>query len=186
MRLLLFVAGLLGSTAPEFSLFTPDGRMWRLADALKEKPAVLMHATACDETVEIPDSVRLLAIRPAKCAGAYRDPSGAARRYLGEAKAVLLDREGVARLVATGDLKAFGREVSAWARGGDIYAAQCQRCHGADGKDTHYPGIKTLAGIGKRINRAEIIERTIRSGSVDLTPLDEEARRALAAVVAGL
>ena len=185
MRVLLFVAGLLGSTAPELSLFTPDGRMWRLADALKEKPAVLLHASGCDETVVVPDSIRLLAIRPSNC-GAYRDPSGAARRYLGQAKAVLLDRAGVVRLVAADDLKAFGRQVADWGRGSEIYAAQCQRCHGADGKDTHYPGIKALAGIGKRINHAEIIERTIRSGSVDMTPLDAEARRALAVYVAGL
>ena len=185
MRVLLFVAGLLGSTAPEMSLFTPDGRMWRLADALREKPAVLLHAGGCAETVPVPDAVRLLAIKPSAC-GAYRDPSGAVRRYLGEARAVLLDRDGVVRLVATGDLKKFGREVSDWARGGEIYAAQCQRCHGTDGKDTNFAGIKTLNGIGKRISRAEIIERTIRSGSVDLTPLDDDARRALAAYVAGL
>lgn len=185
MRLVLFVAGLLGSTAPELSLFTPDGRMWRLADALREKPAVLLHASDCKETVTVPDSVRLLAIRPSAC-GAYRDPSGAARRYLGQAKAVLLDRDGIVRMVATNDLKTFSRDVAAWARGSEIYTAQCQRCHGADGKDTHYSGIKTLSGIGKRITRTEIIERTIRSGSVDLTPLDAEARRALAAYVAGL
>jgi mono/diheme cytochrome c family protein len=185
MRLLLYIAGLLGSTAPDISLFTPDERTWRLSDALREKPSVLLHASGCKETVPVPDSVRLLAIRPSACGG-YRDPSGAARRYLGEAKAVLLDRNGVVRLVAADDLKAFGVDVSRWTAGREIYTAQCQRCHGADGRDTHYSGIKTLAGLGKRISRTEIIERTIRSGNVDLSPMDEEARRALAVYVAGL
>ena len=185
MRLLLFVAGLLGSTAPDLSLFTPDGRMWRLADAVREKPAVLLHASGCKETLVVPDSVRLLAIRPSNCGG-YRDPSGAARRYLGEAKAVLLDNTGRVRLVAEKNLKTFAAEVGAWARGRGIYAAQCERCHGTDGQDTQYPGIKALAGIGKRLSRTEIIERTTHPGSVDLKPLDSEARRVVAVYVAGL
>ena len=185
MRLLFYIAGLLGSTAPDVSLLTPDGRTWRLAEALRERPAVLLHAGGCHETVAVPDSVRLLAIRPSTCGG-YRDPSGAARRYLGEAKAVLLDRDGVVRLVSGADLKAFATEVSRWATGRAIYTAQCQRCHGADGRDMQYSGIKPLAGLGKRITRAEIVERTIRSGNVDFTPMDEEARRALAVYVAGL
>ena len=185
MRFVLFVAGLLGSTAPDLSLFTPDGRMWRLADALREKPSVLLHANGCKETVVVPDSVRLLAIRPSNCGG-YRDPSGAARRYLGEDKAVLLDNTGRVRLVAENNLKTFATEVGAWAQGRDIYTSQCERCHGADGRDAQYPGIKPLAGIGKRLSRKEIIERTIHSGFVDLTPLNTEARRAMAVYVGGL
>jgi mono/diheme cytochrome c family protein len=160
--------------------------MWRLADAVREKPAVLLRANGCKETLVVPDSVRLLAIRASNCGG-YRDPSGAARRYLGEAKAVLLDNSGVVRIVAAGkSLKTFAAEVALWARGRDIYHAQCERCHGADGRDTQYPGIKTLAGIGKRLSRMEILDRTIRSGFVDFSALDGEARRAMAVYVAGL
>jgi hypothetical protein len=159
--------------------------MWRLSDALGEKPAVLLHASNCKETVAVPDSVRLLAIRPSTC-GAYRDPSGAARRFLGEVKAVLLDRHSVVRLSSTGDLKAFSAEVVRWANGREIYTANCQRCHGADGRDKSYAGIKPLNGIGRRISRTEIIDRTVHSGNVDLARVHEEERRALSVFVAPL
>lgn len=127
--LLLFVAGLLGTSAPDFSLFTPDGRAWRLSEMLVDRPVVLFHATGCTETVELPDTVRLVALRPSVCGG-YRDHTGAARRFLGESKAALIDKSRIVRLVAGSDLRQFSAEVARWVKAPPPASQQqCLLCH---------------------------------------------------------
>lgn len=42
------------------------------------------------------------------------------------------------------------------APGEKLYNVACARCHGVDGADTSYPGIRRLDGIGKRLTNAEI------------------------------
>jgi hypothetical protein len=71
-----------------------------------------------------------------------------------------------------------------WLRGMRTYEAQCARCHGADGADTAYPNVKSLAGAGQRYSVDEIIERMTNTGNTDLSALNDEAKRALAGYVA--
>jgi hypothetical protein len=126
MRLLLLaVAGLLGTSAPDFSLFTPDGRAWRLSEMLVDRPVVLFHATGCEETILVPEAVRLVALRPSICGG-YRDHTGAARRFLGEARAALIDQSRMVRLVGAADLRTFAADVARWS--GMQKADDRQRC----------------------------------------------------------
>jgi mono/diheme cytochrome c family protein len=78
------------------------------------------------------------------------------------------------------------REVKAWQDGGAIYEAHCTRCHGSDGKDTGYPFIKSLGGIGTRHSEEEIWRLTVATGVVDLSRLSEKEQTALAIYVVGL
>lgn len=71
-----------------------------------------------------------------------------------------------------------------WDGGRRVYMGLCARCHGEDGNDTGYPGIKKLGGIGNRHNTETILESSV--GFVDLTHLSRKDRDALATFVAGL
>jgi peroxiredoxin len=102
---------------------------------------------------------------------------------------VFIDEQGaVRRIVRTGQqfVATFASDVKAWEEGKGSYDAQCARCHGADGTSTGYPEIKTLNGIGNRMDEAEIIRRTSLTANVDLSSLTDARFRALAIYVAGL
>jgi hypothetical protein len=60
------------------------------------------------------------------------------------------------------------------------------RCHGGDGKDESYPGTKSLSGIGNWHSEEKNFELTQLAGFVDLSALDDRARRALSVFVARL
>jgi mono/diheme cytochrome c family protein len=118
----------------------------------------------------------------------------AAQPTLGEGGGViglLLDEQGVVRLrTRASDVRGLARQlaedIKAWHGGKQIYDAQCARCHGADGRDLSYPNVKSLAGIGNRHSKSEIIERTILTGAVDMSHMSESDKNQLALYVAGL
>jgi mono/diheme cytochrome c family protein len=97
-------------------------------------------------------------------------------------RAVLVENGAVRRIIREGD--AFA-EVALWRSGREIYEPLCVRCHGTDGTDTGYFGVKSLAGIGNRVSEPRIYELTAATGAVDLNTLTERDRRALSAYVAG-
>jgi cytochrome c553 len=104
---------------------------------------------------------------------------------------LLVDKSGVLRRVVQKVKSPLSAdrlidEVRYWLDGIATFKAQCARCHGEDGRDTTYPGTKSLAGIGNRHTEAEILEMTQLAGFVDLSYLSERAKKALAAFVAGL
>lgn len=105
--------------------------------------------------------------------------------------AVLLDDRGIIRRVIRRDDDAerftavVRAEIRAWQEGRQVFASHCARCHGPDGQDDSYPGVKSLAGIGNRLTEAQILEKTSRTGAVDLTALGDRTRF-LAVYVAGL
>lgn len=126
-KLVLLGAALLGAVAPDFSLFTPDGRAWKLSEMLRDRPVVLLNASGCTETVQVPDTIRLVALRPSICGG-YRDHTGAARRFLGDSKAALIDRSQTVQIVAGSDLGAFTSAVARW-KPEPAKRIQCTLCH---------------------------------------------------------
>ena len=162
-------AAVIGVVLPDLS-GTLEGKASRLSHALGERPAILVVAEASGFKAP-PGWVLFIAPAAAKLldgnAGAVVD----SRRTV---RAVAKDAAGLAPL------------ATAWMQGREIYTAQCLRCHGADGTDEHYTGIKPLRAIGKRFPGPEILERTIRSGNVDMTPIPPEAREALLVFVASL
>jgi peroxiredoxin len=103
---------------------------------------------------------------------------------------VLIDEEGVVRRIvrSTGAqfIDSFAADVRAWDEGKGIYESACARCHGVDGANTGYAEIKTLSGIGNRMDETEIIRRTSLTSNVDLSSFNESRFRALAIYVAGL
>lgn len=50
-----------------------------------------------------------------------------------------------------------------------IYTAHCARCHGADGGDTSYPGVKTLVDITRHRPGGEILETSRAFATADLS-----------------
>ncbi len=105
--------------------------------------------------------------------------------------ALLVDQELGIRRVFRADKGALNPDVvvedtKLWRDGNAIFKGQCARCHGDDGKDESYPGTKSLSGIGNRHSEEKIFELTQLAGFVDLSSLDDRARRALPIFVAGL
>ncbi len=103
----------------------------------------------------------------------------------------LIDRDGVIRRIERKVVPAtHGQDLVAlvrkWQRGKMVYNAYCVRCHGADGNDADYPGIKPLGGIGNRLTEKEILDRTAETGLVDLGAFTEQDLEALGIYVGGL
>ncbi len=67
-----------------------------------------------------------------------------------------------------------------------VYDLHCARCHGRDGKDSTYPFIATLDGIGKRMAPKEILEATWATGFASPRQFTDEEKRGLGAYVATL
>jgi len=180
----------LGSVFPDERIIGPHGEVKHLSDLWREKPVVLALLDSCQAKLPaIPDPrVKAVGIVEQRCTGSavFFDPEGAVRKRLEQASsAVLLDTDGsVRRVFRRAD--SIPDNVRQWFDGMAVYKAQCARCHGDDGADTSYPGIRVLSGIGNRHSEEEILDMTQRAGFVDLQALDDRARRALAIYVAGL
>jgi hypothetical protein len=109
----------------------------------------------------------------------------------GERVTVFVDFDGVVRRVIRGGDRAQHRarvveDFALWRHGAQIYASQCARCHGPDGNQASYPGVKPLAGLGLRKTEAEIRTAFERTGAVDLSSLTDRDRRAVILFTSGL
>ena len=109
----------------------------------------------------------------------------------GQRVGILTDEQGIVRrIVRASGVSQFAStlagDIKAWEEGKGIYEATCARCHGSDGANTGYAEIKTLNGIGNRMDEAEIIRRTSLTSNVDLSSFNDARFRALAIYVAGL
>jgi hypothetical protein len=99
----------------------------------------------------------------------------------------LLDEARVVRAVFPfGGAGAIQKQVRLYERGRDVYTAQCQRCHGGDGNDEFYPGIKALGGIGNRWTPERIDESIRSSNIVDTSRFTPEEREGITLYVRGL
>lgn len=61
-------------------------------------------------------------------------------------------------------------------KGGTLYSSLCQRCHGAKGDDTSYPGVVPVVGVHRRLDKEEIVR--VAAGTLGRS-FDEEEGRAL-------
>jgi mono/diheme cytochrome c family protein len=180
---ILMWAAPLGSTFPDHRVIGPHGEVLHLRDLWQGKPLLLVPLDSCRAPLPTLDDPRVnligIATQPCHRPAVFFDSQGL------PAAALLLDTNGALRRMfrATDSIPAGLR---AWFDGMAVYQAQCARCHGHDGADTAYPGIRVLSGIGNRHSEEEILEMTRRAGFVDLHALDDNARHALAIYVAGL
>lgn len=101
---------------------------------------------------------------------------------------LFVDGAGVVRRVfpANAPDRAIVDDAKLWLRGQGVYASYCQRCHGADGRDTSYPGTRSLSGMGKTKSEAQILEISGRAGSVNMAAFSERDLKALGVFLAGL
>lgn len=169
-----------------------DGVLHFFADLKGSAGWLVVFAPACDAAPPAQSfgalHVNVTLIAPC----AFADPSQSLARRLqiepgAQPAAAFVDSDGIVRRTMRGpDTRRFLDDTAAWFDGKVIYEAECRRCHGVDGLDDSYSGIKTIAGIARRIPENRILEFAERTGNTDLHALDERRRRALAIYVAGL
>ena len=140
---------------------------------------------AQSEVLVLPERLRSACEQDAACSGGKRQVDV---RFDRVKAAALQDEAGVSRMsFAEGDsLGGILQEVKAWRLGREVYEAQCARCHGSDGKLEDYPGVKSLAGIGKRYPEKRILEAVANGGRVDMSGMTPAEKHAVAVYVAGL
>ncbi len=73
-----------------------------------------------------------------------------------------------------------------WESGRQIFSGACGHCHGDDGADTSYVGIKTLAGISRRLSGEAILDGGRQFGAVDMATWSAETKAALLLYIEGL
>ena len=65
-------------------------------------------------------------------------------------------------------IASIGKRAADWESGRQIFSGACGHCHGDDGADTSYVGIKTLAGISQRLSGEAILDGGRQFGAVDM------------------
>jgi cytochrome c553 len=103
----------------------------------------------------------------------------------------IVDSYGIVRIIQVLPEGASGIEQATtiatdWEGGRQSFITNCGHCHGNDGADLSYSGIKTLAGIARRMKGEQILEGGQQSGAVDMTAWSQGAKDALLLYIAGL
>jgi len=173
----------LGQPAPEFTVPDASGHAFRLSDFRGRQHVVLLLCPpgcfeARAETLREASSklaafqTTLLVIRPGPASAltgplVLNDRDGeVARTYLAPSSgsapvAFFIDKDGILRRVLRvyAPAEDLPTTVAEWLSGQSIFIHSCARCHGEDGMNTDYPFIRTLGGIGNRLNDDEIRTR---------------------------
>lgn len=76
-------------------------------------------------------------------------------------------------------LSGAAETVIRWVQGKQAFVTHCGHCHGDDGADTSYVGVKTLAGISGRMSDEKILEGGQLFGDVDITSWPSESKQIL-------
>jgi cytochrome c553 len=113
------------------------------------------------------------------------------RREQSAAAVLVLDDGGIVRLhfdASAEDLgqKRVQRELVMWEQGRQAFSVHCGHCHGDDGADTTYAGIKTLAGIATRMSTEKILDDGEQFGLVPISSWSQQDRDVLMQFVRGL
>jgi hypothetical protein len=98
---------------------------------------------------------------------------------------ILVDGAGVVRRVFAGEAP-VKHEVELWREGRALWRDVCARCHGFDGRDTGYPGTRSMQGYGNGKTDGQIRRRIETSSTVDVSVYSERQRSAMAVFVGGL
>lgn len=106
----------------------------------------------------------------------------------------LVDEAGIVRAIRPAPVRGFGlvEFFEEWELGRKAFAWGCTTCHGQDGRETYYYGVKSLGGIGNRMT-PEQIRRTLNATmiapgrySIRCFHFTEAEIQALVTYVAGL
>ena len=104
---------------------------------------------------------------------------------------VVVDAAGIIRLHARFDpflsaMRAAAAMLIAWEQGRQAFSVHCGHCHGDDGADKEYAGIKPLPGVATRMPDNKILEGGEQSGSVALSTWSPRERESLLLFIRGL
>ncbi len=161
-----------------------------------------MKASSCSELAKAAtklagERVRLLSVEPIaeRCPDIPKIYRPAAieieQPSAGSPRMMIVDTTAVIRLIRPVDANADGISRAAakaveWEGGRQSFITQCGHCHGNDGADTSYIGIKTLERISKRMRDQRILEGGQEFGAVDMTNWSQSAKDALLLYIRGL
>jgi len=171
----------LGETAPSIVLEDPAGQTLEQFRGRK----VIVLAAGADPT-GLSEAVRQLRQRGVELVKA-RLP-GAGNGFW------LVDEQGVVRAVEQAPREAAGLAefYQEWELGKKAFEWGCTTCHGKDGRETYYYGVKSLGGIGNRMSREQLL-RTLNATmiapgrySIRCFHFTEAELKALVKYVAGL
>ncbi|MBE7545073.1 MAG: hypothetical protein M9913_05735 [Bryobacteraceae bacterium] len=102
-----------------------------------------------------------------------------------DGRQILVDAAGVVRRVFAAGAP-VRQETQIWLEGRALWRDVCARCHGIDGRDTGYPGTRSMQGYGNGKTDEQILRRIETSSTVDVSVYSARDRRALAMFVGGL
>lgn len=171
----------LGEPAPPLALEEPAGRT---LEDFRGKKALVLAAESRPEGLETAAGQlrqRRVELVRAKLPG-------------GEKNFWLVDEGGVVRAVqpAPGQASGLVEFLAEWELGRKAFEWGCATCHGSDGRETYYYGVRSLGGIGNRMSR-EQLQRTLNATmiapgrySIRCFHFTEAELKALVTYVAGL
>ncbi|MBN9658355.1 MAG: hypothetical protein J0H49_09260 [Acidobacteria bacterium] len=107
------------------------------------------------------------------------------------ALAIVVDGDGVVRFAdnlrgSQGAAAHLADQLIWWDQGRQSFSVHCGHCHGDDGAETTYVGIKTLAGVSTRLSDQKIIEGGEMFGSVPTSTWSDKDRTILLQFIRGL
>jgi cytochrome c553 len=123
--------------------------------------------------------------------GVFRAMAPAKAAESGNLRLALVDTSAILRLTEQWPLTAASLERAAklgadWEGGRQLFITQCGHCHGEDGTDTSYAGVKTLAGISRRMSAERILEGGQQLGGVDMSSWSQKVKDTLLLYIRGL
>lgn len=106
-------------------------------------------------------------------------------------QAVVVDAGGIVRMhlrfePSPTTVRAGASVLIAWEQGRQAFSVHCGHCHGDDGADKEYPGIKPLPGVSTRLPDGKILEGGEQSGSVAISTWTPRERESLLLFIRGL
>lgn len=83
-------------------------------------------------------------------------------------------------------LRAAAGRAIAWEQGRQGFSVHCGHCHGDDGTETSYPGVKSMAGLSTRLTDAKILEGAEQFGAVPVSTWSVRDMETLLVFIRGL
>jgi mono/diheme cytochrome c family protein len=195
-------------TVPNVTLPGSGGNVRKLHDLASDRPVVVLHlpgkisveeCAALGKTGERlnGDNMATVAVLGGQCSAGSKvlmvrddavagqlgfDATGGPQWGL-----LIVDTYAKARVTRNFSAGIAGLDESArtartWELGRQTFQSSCARCHGLDGQDTSYSGIKTLGGISLRVPKS----RFLTGGFVDTSGWTEAMRAAALTYMEGL
>jgi mono/diheme cytochrome c family protein len=135
----------------------------------------------------------LLVAPPAACNDLAGWQGGKGFPAAGESgfRLLIVDADGIVRFDQSFASDADGVKSAAgfairWEQGRQSFSVHCGHCHGDDGTETAYPGVRSMAGLTARMTEARILEGAEQFGAVPVSTWDEKEVESLLLFIRGI